>query len=573
MGNKKLIDLCKLAWKQAISHSGDPCAAGPECNNSCNEEAQDCLAAAGTQCADTNTADCNDAQCNGNGACVQTHAFETNDHVCRAASGGCDVEERCSGGSGTCPDDVARPDGFVCREAAGACDAAEKCDGASKTCPEDVLEPMGTGCSASTCADSTFTPPSACDETGACVPKQSEECPDHFACANGKSCRTSCEDNAHCAGGHYCGGGSCLTKKPDAETCASDEECENGHCVENVCCDSACVEECHTCRAQGSEGTCAEIPGCAATDAGVDAGEEDDAGPDAGKEADAGPDAAVPAKPDAAIEEAPRTAFSRTCNSAGEGRGALLPFVLFFGGLILVRRISSPRRRAERLLAPMLLLGAMLPAQARAEEPVRIAVFNIEAKVGIEQTLADVISDVLLSQVKGAPGITAIEALFHWKAPKKPEAKPAPEVKVDAPAPVAPKPALGHAGQAGLSLMGMATLQRGGKLAGARASYGVTDRFEAGINVYAANKPGVRPLVLVNIMTGGALKPFATAGLLVFFFEKVAFGAGGSAGLKYDLSRNAGLFVEVPVEYFFSVEKPYDKLNLMVSAGAEARLF
>lgn len=81
--------------------------------------------------------------------------------------------------------------------------------------------------------------------------------------------------------------------------------------------------------------------------------------------------------------------------------------------LFSARRWKGQKRKAafRSIITGMgiaLLAAISLPAEVRAEEPVRIAVFNIEAKVGIEQKLADVISDVLLGQIKEVPGCVVI---------------------------------------------------------------------------------------------------------------------------------------------------------------------
>ncbi|MFN2377667.1 MAG: hypothetical protein ABR538_14105 [Candidatus Binatia bacterium] len=58
-------------------------------------------------------------------------------HICRAANGGCDAPEVCNGVNfDTCPGDTGpRPANFVCRLALGGCDAPEVCDGTDLACP------------------------------------------------------------------------------------------------------------------------------------------------------------------------------------------------------------------------------------------------------------------------------------------------------------------------------------------------------------------------------------------------------------------------------------------------------
>ncbi|MCC7345669.1 MAG: hypothetical protein IT573_12075, partial [Deltaproteobacteria bacterium] len=53
-------------------HAGDPCAAGGECADSCNEEKDSCNDPAGTVCKDDGNV-CTDNECNGSGECVPTN--------------------------------------------------------------------------------------------------------------------------------------------------------------------------------------------------------------------------------------------------------------------------------------------------------------------------------------------------------------------------------------------------------------------------------------------------------------------------------------------------------------------
>ncbi len=53
----------------SCGHSGDPCTSGPECNNDCNEGADNCAVTAGTPCDDGRVCTANDA-CDGEGTCI-----------------------------------------------------------------------------------------------------------------------------------------------------------------------------------------------------------------------------------------------------------------------------------------------------------------------------------------------------------------------------------------------------------------------------------------------------------------------------------------------------------------------
>lgn len=55
----------------SCGHSGDPCASGTECNDTCNEAADSCAEASGTPCSSDGSI-CTDDLCDGAGACTHT---------------------------------------------------------------------------------------------------------------------------------------------------------------------------------------------------------------------------------------------------------------------------------------------------------------------------------------------------------------------------------------------------------------------------------------------------------------------------------------------------------------------
>jgi len=145
--------------------SAATCVAGPCENAECFDDA--CVRSA--RCADsemccsgTCAASCSAVPCAGQPAGTG----------CRAAAGGCDVEEVCDGSSPTCPVDTFAPGG-VCRAAAGTCDVAESCSGGSADCPMDAFVSLGTGCSVGFCdgmgvCSSTCTPGADCPTASPC---------------------------------------------------------------------------------------------------------------------------------------------------------------------------------------------------------------------------------------------------------------------------------------------------------------------------------------------------------------------------------------------------------------------
>ncbi len=88
--------------------------------------------------------ECADGVCSA-GTCVQQ--FKSAATVCRAASGGCDVAEKCTGSNANCPADAKST--AVCRNASGVCDLSESCDGVNNNCPSDAVRPNTYECRAS----------------------------------------------------------------------------------------------------------------------------------------------------------------------------------------------------------------------------------------------------------------------------------------------------------------------------------------------------------------------------------------------------------------------------------------
>jgi cysteine-rich repeat protein len=83
--------------------------------------------------------------CNGSSALCQ-HPVGNAGAICRAAAGGCDVEETCNGVNPGCPPDAVQSAATECRPSAGPCDPAETCNGSSVTCPANALAPSTTVC-------------------------------------------------------------------------------------------------------------------------------------------------------------------------------------------------------------------------------------------------------------------------------------------------------------------------------------------------------------------------------------------------------------------------------------------
>jgi cysteine-rich repeat protein len=91
---------------------------------------------------------CDDGNTENGDCCSSTCMFESAVTVCRTSAGSCDVEETCTGSSGTCPADGFESAATECRAAADICDVAENCTGSGASCPADGFESAATECRA-----------------------------------------------------------------------------------------------------------------------------------------------------------------------------------------------------------------------------------------------------------------------------------------------------------------------------------------------------------------------------------------------------------------------------------------
>lgn len=185
--------------------TGDPCAANGECNQVCNEGADNCFDAAATPCGSSSVTDCDLADtCDGSGTC------DTN-YVAAATACGDSSDTDCTNpdtcdGSGTCdpnnePAATVCDDGLFCTQT-DECDGSGTCAGTGDPCSgggtcnqvcddtnDDCFDPAGTPC-----LDSNFcNGPEACDGSGVCAPGTPPSCDDLNECT-ADSCdpATSC---------------------------------------------------------------------------------------------------------------------------------------------------------------------------------------------------------------------------------------------------------------------------------------------------------------------------------------------------------------------------------------------
>jgi hypothetical protein len=169
----------------SCQHTGDPCAGGPECNNVCNEAADNCAVSAGTGCADDGNV-CTDDQCDGAGAC----GHPNNTALCNDGLF-CTGIDTCSGGS--------------CQHTGDPCAGGPECNNSCNETADDCAVPAGTGCA----DDGNVCTDDQCDGAGACGH------PNNTA---------PCDDGLFCTGTDTCSGGSC---QHTGDPCAGGPECNN----------------------------------------------------------------------------------------------------------------------------------------------------------------------------------------------------------------------------------------------------------------------------------------------------------------------------------------------------------
>jgi hypothetical protein len=143
----------------------------------------------GTACNDGNACTTGET-CGSGGACGggTTMACTTPPDLCFQAQGVCEPE------TGACTYGL-REAGATCRVALSDCDVSEKCTGSSGTCPGDMQRPQGVACT----DDGNVCTTDVCDATGRCM---------HPPVVPGTACGAGsvCNGSAACVAGCWIGG-------------------------------------------------------------------------------------------------------------------------------------------------------------------------------------------------------------------------------------------------------------------------------------------------------------------------------------------------------------------------------
>ncbi len=264
-------DVCEAG--QCV-HEGDPCLGGNECNNACNEDANNCSNTEGTSCSDDGNL-CTDNVCNGNGECVSV-----NNHAACDDGNACTNEDVCNGGSCSPGTPKSCSDGIECTTDSCNVDTGEcSSDGAGCECAQDADCDDRDPCTDDTCNDQRTCEHSPntgnscengiyCDGEDVCNDGQCVHAGD--PCAAGAECNNVCnEDNDSCAvsvgsscsdDGNPCtdnqcdGDGNCVALNNKAD-CSDGDECTDGDVCENGACVSGLAKQCNDARACSTD-TC-----------------------------------------------------------------------------------------------------------------------------------------------------------------------------------------------------------------------------------------------------------------------------------------------------------------------------
>lgn len=145
--------------------------AGSECGNGIVEEGEDCDCGGEQFCEDNPCCDAqtckfrNNAVCDdSNEECCSNCQFSSANTVCRASTGPCDPEERCTGRSGICPEDAHKKNGENCGN--GLACASGQCTSRDMQC-KVLMDNDTSACDSSSCVmrcSSPSLPPDVCPE-------------------------------------------------------------------------------------------------------------------------------------------------------------------------------------------------------------------------------------------------------------------------------------------------------------------------------------------------------------------------------------------------------------------------
>jgi len=257
---------CSPTGCQAQKANGQTCMSGVECTSGHCFDGRCCNRSCGGDCEFCSTA----------GTCT----FEPMTTICRPDAGTCDITERCTGSTSTCPSDTLVPMNQACRPSAGVCDPAEVCNGTSPACPpnalhggsvtcrpalpapscdvEDVCDGTNPGCP----ADRVLPSMTECrGSAGTCDPAElcdggSPVCPANaFAPAN-TACGLAFCINGQLTPAPRCTGGSNTCQMFSQVSCGGFQCNAAGDACRTSCADNTECISTHYCQNPGASGFC-----------------------------------------------------------------------------------------------------------------------------------------------------------------------------------------------------------------------------------------------------------------------------------------------------------------------------
>ncbi|KAI9931365.1 hypothetical protein ASPWEDRAFT_102687 [Aspergillus wentii DTO 134E9] len=175
---------------------------GSQCGNGIVEDGEDCDCGGEDSCGSNSCCDaktckfkdgavCDDA----NDSCCSKCQYSSADTVCRASRGECDLEEKCSGDSSSCPSDKYKDDGTSCGDSSGLTCASGQCTSRDYQCRTLMGSLLNTNdtyaCDSSSC---TLTCASSNMQSNACA-ALNQNFLDGTPCGGGGKC-----DNGQCKG-------------------------------------------------------------------------------------------------------------------------------------------------------------------------------------------------------------------------------------------------------------------------------------------------------------------------------------------------------------------------------------
>lgn len=231
-------------------HAGDPCAAGSDCANTCNEDADSCNDPLGTSCGSSADTQCTHPDtCDGEGHCVANNessgtncgdaesacvnqdtcdsaghcsdnGFKSAETACGDSSDTeCSNPDHCSGTSSACVS-ADEPAGTNCGDAGSDCVNQDQCNGEG-SCTDNGFKSPGTSCGSP--ADTDCDNPDTCNADGNCVP-------------NLASSETHCTDDDNACTDDFCNGDGGCTHTANSDSCDDGNVCTVG----DTCSDSGC---------------------------------------------------------------------------------------------------------------------------------------------------------------------------------------------------------------------------------------------------------------------------------------------------------------------------------------------